>query len=236
METTELIEILARDAAPLRPQAAPWLRAAIWFAVSAAYVAVLIAAMSPNGNRLASIHLSRFWLEQAAALGTGLAAAGAALLSVIPGRSRGWRVIPAIPLAGWLAILVSGCLRDWMARGAAGLLVHADWPCMMAMLMGGVVPIAGMTLMVRRGAPLAPIATALFVGLAGAAMSSVVACMSRPAPHPTTMTVVVWHLGTLLAMVAVVAGMGPRLLGWPMSARLSAALANASTHGSRRHQ
>jgi len=103
METTELIEILARDAAPVRPQAAPWLRAAIWFAVSAAYVAVLVAVMSPNGNRLASIHLSRFWLEQAAALGTGLAAAAAALLSVIPGRSRGWGIVPAIPLALWLA-------------------------------------------------------------------------------------------------------------------------------------
>ncbi len=236
METTELIEILARDAAPVRPQAAPWLRAAIWFAVSGAYIAVLIAAMSPIGTRLASIHLSRFWLEQAAALGTGLAAAAAALLSVIPGRSRGWGIIPAIPLAMWLAVLVSGCLRDWMERGSAGLVAHADWPCMIAMLMGGVVPIAAMMLMVRRGAPLAPIATAAFAGLAGAALSSVVACMSRPAPHATTMTVVVWHLGTMLAMVAFAAGIGPRLLAWPLSARLVAALANASAHGSRRHR
>lgn len=236
MDTNELIEILADDAAPVRPLVAPWLRTAIWFAISAAYVAVLIAAMSPNGSPFGAIRLPRFWLEQAAALGTGVAAAAAALLSVIPGRSRHWRIIPAIPLALWLAILASGCIRDWAQRGAAGLAVQTDWPCTIAMLLGAFVPIGAMMLMVRRGAPLTPIATAAFAGLAGAAVSSVVACVSRPAPHATTMTVVVWHLGTLLAMVSIAAWSGRRMLGWPMSARLTAALANGSAHANGRLQ
>jgi hypothetical protein len=236
METNELIEILASDHARVRPLAAPSRRTAIWFAISGIYVVVLIAAISHGTTRFAGIGLSRFWLEQTAALGTAIAAAAAAFFSVIPGRSRWWQIIPAIPLALWFAILASGCLHDWTARGAEGLLVHTDWPCTVAMLLGAFVPVAAMMVMVRRGAPLTPAVTAAFAGLAAASLSSVVACVSRPTAHATTMTVVVWHLGAVLAMVSATAWSGRRLLEWPVRARLIAMLPKPSTPGNWRRQ
>jgi hypothetical protein len=233
METSELIDILAADAAPVRPLPAPWLRTSIWFLISGAYIALLIVAMSHGGTRLLSIRFSRFWLEQATAIGTGVAAAAAASLSVIPGRSRRWLILPAVPLTVWLAILASGCLRDWAEHGAAGLVAQPDWPCTMAMLFGAAMPAAALTFSVRRGAPLAPATTAALIGLAAGALSSVVACVSRPMPHPTTMTVVVWHLGTLFAMVVAVAAGGRSLLPWSLSPRLAAAIGNPSARTGR---
>jgi hypothetical protein len=221
METDELIEILVADAAPLRPLASPWLRTSVWFAISAGYVAVLVAVMSHDTSRVANIRLSRFWLEQAAAIATGVAAAAAAYVSVIPGRSDRWRLLPAAPLGVWLGILGYGCVRDWTQRGAAGLLAAPDVPCTVAMLLGASVPVAVLMVALRRGAPLTPVATAALAGLAGGGLSSVVACMSRALPHPTTMTVVVWHLGTLLATVAVVACIGRHLFTWPTRPRRS---------------
>lgn len=215
METDELIEILVADADPVRPLASPWLRTSVWFAISAGYVAVLVGVMSSDAGRFANIRFSRFWLEQAAAIGTGVAAAAAAYVSVIPGRSGRWRLLPAIPLSVWLGILAYGCIRDWTQRGAAGLLAASDVPCIVAMLLGAAVPVAVLMLALRRGAPLTPVRTAALAGLAGGGLSSVVACVSRPLPHPTTMTVVIWHLGTLVATMAVVACIGRHLFRWP---------------------
>jgi hypothetical protein len=219
METSELIDILAADATPVRPLAAPWVRTGLWCAISAAYVALLIAAMSQDTGRLAGIRLSRFWLEQAAAIGTAIAAAAAACLSVIPGRPRRWHWMPVVPLAGWLAVLASGCMRDWSQHGVAGLVPQPDWACTIAMMLGAALPAAALVFTVRRGAPLEPVTTAALAGLAAAALSNVAACVSRPTPHPTTMTVVVWHLGTAFAMVAAVAATGPYVLRWPANWR-----------------
>jgi hypothetical protein len=215
IETDELIEMLVADAAPVRPLAPPWLRTSIWFAISAGYVTVVVAVMSQDTSRFANIRFSRFWIEQAAAICTGVAAAAAAYLSVIPGRSDRWPLLPTVPLGVWLGILGYGCIRDWTQHGAAGLLAASDVPCAVAMLLGASVPVAVLMVALRSGAPLTPIATAALAGLAGGGLSSVIACVSRPLPHPTTMTVVVWHLGTLLATMAVVACIGRYVFTWP---------------------
>jgi hypothetical protein len=233
MHTEELIDLLSADARPVRPLASPWRRTGVWFALSAAYTVVLIAVMSPGSSPFAGRRLSPFWLEQAAAIATGIAAAAAACLSVVPGRSRRWQILPAIPVAAWLGILALGCVRDWAQRGGAGMIAHADWPCTVAMLAGAFLPIGALMLAARRGAPLTPTATAALVGLAGAALSSVVACVSRPALHPTTMTVVVWHLGTVLLMMAVTAWTGRRLLAWPQPLGLARAIDGATPYNRR---
>ena len=224
MDTPELIDMLTRDLRPVRPTRAPWMYASMWLIVSMASVIGLIAVLSHNLDRLTTIRMSRFWLEQVAALTTGVMAAAVVFASVVPGRSRRWLWLPVVPVIGWLAILASGCLRDWVARGSAGLLPHADWPCTVAMTLGALVPVATILAMARRGAPLTPTRTAALAGLAGAALSSIVACTSRPMPHPTTMTVAVWHLGTLLVIVWAAAQAGPRALAWPVDAELIASI------------
>jgi len=228
MDTDELIEILARDAAPVRRLAAPWLRTVTWLVMSGLYVALLIAFMSPSLDRLAGIRAPRFWLEQAAALTTGIAAAAAALMSVVPGRTnRAW-LLPVGPLGVWIGALVWGSVQDGMTRGSAGLVVHSDWPCVVAMVVGALLPAAAIVFMLRRGAPLTPRVTAAFAGLAVAGLSSVAACLSRPSPHGTTMTVLVWHFGTLLLLTSVAASAGRHLLGWRLTPLVASAIGGSS--------
>jgi hypothetical protein len=214
MTTEELIAQLALDAGPVRPLANPWARTTVWLAASVAYVLLLIALMSPNLAGIAGIPAPRFWLEQMAAFATAVAAALAALASVIPGRSRRAGLLPIAPLLVWVAALAWDCVRDVTAKGLGGLTVYSDWPCVVAMVAGAALPVFVITVMVRLGAPLAPRVTGAFVALAGAGLSSVAACLSRPAPHPTAITVVAWHFGTLLMLVALGAWTANRFLNW----------------------
>jgi hypothetical protein len=226
MNTDELIEMLARDATPVRRLAAPWLRTATWLVMSGLYVALLIVLMSPSLDRITGIGAPRLWLEQVAALTTGIAAAAAALMSVVPGRAHRPWLLPIVPLGLWIGIVLWGCVRDWTAGGSAGLVVHSDWPCVLAMVLGALLPATAMAVMLRRGAPLAPRVTAASAGLAAAALSSVAACLSRPTPHSTTVTVLIWHFGTLLVLTSVAAWAGRYLRGWRLTPAVAAALGN----------
>ena len=208
MQTEALIQLLVDDISPVRPLAPPWRRAAKWLAISLAFVVLLIAFLSPNPARIANIRAVRFWLEQLAAVTTGFVAAVAALTAVVPGRSRRVCWLAGVPLLAWIGVVVWGCVQDWARRGADGLVIHSDWPCVVAMMVAALVPATLLAGMLRRGAPLAPKAAAAFAGLAVAGLSSATACLSRPTPHGTTATVLVWHFGTALMLVggAVVAG------------------------------
>jgi hypothetical protein len=216
MQTDELIEILVRDAAPIRRLAPPWRRTAVWLALSLAYVSLLVL-VSPSLPRITAIRAPRFWLEQAAALTTGIAAATFALISVVPGGSRRARLLPLAPLTAWIGTMAWGVLRDSATRGSAALFVHSDWPCVAAMLMGALLPAITLAVMLRRGALLTPGATAGSAGFAVAAMGSVTACLSRPAPHGTTMTVLVWHIGTALVLASAAAWSGRYVGEWRLT-------------------
>jgi hypothetical protein len=214
MRTDALIQMLVEDVVPVRPLAGPWRRAVVWLTISLASVLLVVVFMSPNPARIANIRALRFWLEQAAALTTGIAAAAAALTSVVPGHSRRAWLLPVGPVAVWVGTLAWGCVRDWAQRGSAGLVIHSDWPCVAAMMLSAMLPATAIAIMLRRGAPLTPRATAAFAGLAVAGFSSVTACLSRPSPHGTTATVLVWHFGTALALVSVAAWAGRYLREW----------------------
>jgi hypothetical protein len=71
--------------------------------------------------------------------------------------------------------------------------------------------------MLRRGAPPMPRASAAFAGLAVGGFSSMTACLSRPSPHGTTATVLVWHLGVVLVMASAAAWAGRYLREWPLT-------------------
>jgi len=217
MNTDELIDSLARDTTPVRRLVPLWLSTVTWLVVSGLSGALLIVLLSPNLDRLANIRAPRFWLEQLAALTTGIAAAGAALVSIVPGHSRRAWLLPIVPLGAWMGIALWGCLRDWANAGSAGLVVHADWPCVLAMALGALVPAAALAFMARRGAPLAPRATAAFAGLAAAGLGSVAGGLSRPTPHGSTITMLVWHFGMLLVLTSAASWAGRYLLRWPMT-------------------
>ena len=221
MQTDALIQLLVDEVSPVRALAPPWRRAGGWLAISLASLVLVIAFLSPDPARIANIRAQRFWLEQIAALTTGFAAAAAAMSSIVPGRSRRAWSLPLAPLGLWIGVIVWGCVLDWAQRGAAGLVIRSDWPCVVAMIVAAVLPAMLIMGMLRRGAPLAPRAAAALAGLAVAGLSSATACLSRPSPHGTTATVLVWHFGVLLAMIGGAVIAGRHLHAWPVTRSLA---------------
>jgi hypothetical protein len=76
---------------------------------------------------------------------------------------------------------------------------------------------AVLAVMLRRGAPLAPAATAALVALAVGTLANVGACWSLP--HASNEITLVWHGGTVLALVLVAALAGRAVFRWRVHAR-----------------
>src|SRR5215470_6462162 len=114
MDTDELIEHLAESRERVQRLPPPWIRAAIWLALSAPYVVAVVLAMPPRADLAVKLGDPRFLVEQIAALLTGVTAAVAALATTIPGFDRRIVLFPVLPLAVWLLSLGQGCLQDWI--------------------------------------------------------------------------------------------------------------------------
>jgi hypothetical protein len=137
MKTDELIGCLAHDVRPVRPLARPATRAGRWLLAGAAYIAagvgMMAAGLFPGGGSLEPIYLS----QQAFALATGAFAAVAAFASVIPGARRGALTLAAMSASAWLGVLLWGCVHDLRTHGTLGVGSQTDWPCVVAIVIGG---------------------------------------------------------------------------------------------------
>ena len=211
METSELIRHLATGVAPIHRLLSPWLRTALWLAISLPYVTAVVVMKPAAIDFLGKID-ARFAVEQTAILATALTAAMAAFASVIPGQNRKIYLLPLVPLAVWLASLGQGCASDWLRFGADGLQVHADWECASAAIFIGIVPAVAMVVMLRRGAPLAPRASVALGALAVAALANFGLRIFHIGD--VSIMVLVWHFG-VLALISVLAGrVGRHVLSW----------------------
>jgi hypothetical protein len=213
MDTDHLIRTLAGRIEPVTPLPRPWRRTAAWTAAGVGYLVVLVAIVSPRVDLDARIRDSWFLLEQAAALLTGVTAAGAAFLSVVPGYRRGIVAWPIAAGAFWVALIAVGALLELSRGDAASLLLQADWSCVWTVLAGASVPAAAMAMMLRRGAPLTPCVTAALGGLAAASLGNFGVCLFHP--HSSSLVMLVWHCGTVVAVGALSALAGGQLLRWP---------------------
>lgn len=228
MQTNQLIELLAREAGPVRPLSAPFKRALAWLAVSLAYVAlvVLIARSMTLPFRLPPVDLSvalsdaGFMIEQAAAFATAVAAAIAAFALTVPGYSRRWALLP-LPLLGlWLASLGWGCVQDWLRFGAAGLTMVPDWApwygpplvCLAGISVVGALPALAIVAMLRQGAPLWPPLTVALAALAAAALGAFGLRLFH-SPELNLM-VLVWQFGTVIALALAAGPCGRHVIYW----------------------
>jgi hypothetical protein len=211
VETGELIRHLAIGAAPVHRLPPPWLRTAMWLAISLPYVASVVVMKSAAIDFLEKFD-ARFALEQTAILATALTAAIAAFASVIPGQNRKIYLLPLVPLTVWLASLGQGCASDWLRFGADSLHVHSDWECAPAAIFIGIIPAIAMVLMLRRGAPLAPRVSVALGALAVAALGNVALRIFHIGD--VSVMVLFWHFGGL-ALISVLAGwIGRHVLSW----------------------
>jgi hypothetical protein len=213
MKTEELIDRLGRDATIVTPLPAPGRRTTMWLLWGVLYLTVFAAmksaVMSSVGPAITPLSL----LQQGAGLLTGITAARAALISVIPGAQNRIGVLPLVGASLWIGSLLWEAGLNLQAVGTFGVTNESDWPCVASMVMGGVVLGGPLMWMLRRGAPLTPRTTAFLAGLGALSVANVEACLTRP--HALAMTVLLWH-GVTAALVALAFGeMGRNWLRWP---------------------
>jgi hypothetical protein len=213
MKTDELIDRLGRDVTVARPLPAPGIRTAVWVVWAVSYLVVVAAMMFAVMSSVGVTPTPLYLVQQGAALVTGIMAARAAFVSVIPGANNRVWVLPAIGAAAWgLSLLWAGVL-DLQASATFGVTSQSDWPCVVSMTVGGLVVGAPLVWMLRRGAPLTPGLTAFLAALAALSFANIEACLTRP--HAFALTVLLWHGGTVAAVAALCALTGRRWLRWP---------------------
>jgi hypothetical protein len=217
MKTEDLIVGLARDASPVQRLRHPWLRATVWVAATTVYLAGVVLFMAPAGRLGAAFADPRFSFEQFAAGLVGLTAGAAALASVVPGSGRRILIAPIAAGVLWMAIVAIGVVQDLLRYGTTGIPLHTDWPCVVAIVMIGALPAIALVGMLRRGAPLAPRMTLFLATLSAAALANVSACLM--VPHDTSITVLLWHGTTALALACGAGVVGTSVLDWKLSRR-----------------
>jgi hypothetical protein len=213
VETDALIRELADEAQPIRPLAEPWLRALVWLAISAPPVFVVIWWHGLEGKAgMAATADLRMTIEWLAILATAITAAIAAFSSSVPGASRRWLWVPVVPLAIWLLTVGQGCVEDYRAMGAAAFALRTDSDCYVPTVLAGIIPVAAILAMLRRGAPLVPRVTLALAGLAVAAVVNLAMLLFHVGD--ISLMVLVWHVGIVAIFAGLAGWAGPRLLTW----------------------
>jgi hypothetical protein len=208
MDTDRIIARLAQDA-PARRLPAPAARAALWISVALISVVAVVYAMSLRPDLAMKMSDVRFVIEQVSALLTAATAAVAAFATTIPGRSRSWIALPALPLAVWLSCVGYGCVAEWLS-GSAGF--QSDWLCLPAIAAVGAIPAVAMVAMLRAGAPLLPRTSVALGGLAAGALGDFGLRLFHTADGGWM--VLVWQLGSVAILTWIAGRAGPSLLRW----------------------
>ena len=215
MQTEEFIRRLAANAPRVRRLANPAWRTTAWFMLSFAYASAVVYAKGPRPDIYDRLAEPLFLVELLAALTTAMMAAAAAFCAGCPGRPLWERLAPFPFLAVWLASLGDGCWRDWLRFGPEGLSVQPDLICFPGIFITSVPPAILMFVMIRRGAPIAPITT---TGLATLAATSIAAAaLLLFHEQEASVMVLVWQFGSVLVLTALGALLGRRLLRWRTS-------------------
>jgi hypothetical protein len=212
MRTEELIAALSADARPVRRLPAPSTRVVLWMAISIPWLAVIVLTMTLRPDISAKLGEQRWLIEQSAALATALAAAMAAFCASVPGRPRCERFIPLVPLALWLGMVGQGCLSTWLHLGPQGLQLRPDWVCFPSIVLISAVPGTVMAVMLRKGAPLAPVTSVVLGALASAALADFGLRLFHQ--EDASLMVLVWQLGSVAFIVLIGAIFGRSLVRW----------------------
>jgi hypothetical protein len=211
VETNAVMQRLLMDAVPVRRLWDPRRRTAAWLAASLPIVGVVLAVHLAGTDVLARIDL-RIIVEETAILLTALAAAFAALSSVVPGRDRRLLLLPVAPLTVWLASLGESCVHDWLRLGAAGVTLRPDWDCAAAALLLSIVPATAMIVLLRRGAPLMPRVTLVLGALAVAALVNLGLRIFHAGD--ISIMVLLWHFAGAALASLLVGRFGRHVLNW----------------------
>jgi hypothetical protein len=171
---------------------------------------LVVLVVSPRADLIEKFSDNRFFVEQAAAIATGISAAAAAFSTVIPGHSRKATLLPFLPLAVWLGSLLQG---TWQQFRLDSLLFQQEWVCFPAIVLVGSVPAIALICMLRRGAPLMPCTTIALGGLAAAGLGDFGLRLFHP--QDASLLVLVWQFGSVAILTGLAGCAGRYVLNWP---------------------
>jgi hypothetical protein len=211
-DTENLIGALSADLRPVRRLDPPFARAARFLALAAAILLAIVLYQGVKPLFLARLDDPMFLVPWLASIATGIAATIAVFHLAVPGAPRWVFWLPALPLAVWLVTLGAGCLEELIAHGTAHL--DTSWHCVQVIAQTSL-PL-GLVLgwMLRRAAPLAPVATGALAALAVSAFAS--AALETFHSLQTATMILIWHSLTVGAIAGIGALWGKRALKLPV--------------------
>lgn len=212
MDTSQLIDSLVADAAPVRRLHPPVLRATCWLLLAALLLVLVAVGHGVRPDLALKLQQPVFVAGIVAALITGALAAVAAFVASIPGRPRAWLWLPAPALAAWCSTIGYGCLTNWVEIGPDGLSLGETARCFATLVMVGMPLSLVMLIMLRHAARLAPVPIAMCGSLAVAAMTAV--ALSIFHPLDATAMILLWNFGVAVLLVGFGGLYGNRLFGW----------------------
>ena len=210
--TPDLIEALAANVTPVRRLRPPLARATFWLSFAALILVVLAVSHGARPDLAQRLQQPTFVVGIAASLVTGVLAAIASFLLSLPDRSRGWLLLPVPALLVWISAIGYGCLTDWVSVDASGLRMVETARCFATLVLTSVPLSLVMFVMLRRAAPLRPMAVALIGSLAVAALSA--SALSLFHELDATIMVLMWNFGSVALLVGLGSLLGRRMFAW----------------------
>ncbi len=207
MKTDKLIHLLAEQSSAVKPLASPLRR--VVRALSGAFfcVAIGVALLGLRADLETAIWEFSFIAQAVATIALACLSAVAAFLMSVPGRSSSWvRSVPFVTVVVWLLVIVLGVFTS----GESSRGFH--FACMRDIIVLAVIPGAYLFFMLKRAAPLELGRVGFFTALAAAAFGALGAqfiCHDHRLIH-----MLLWHYLPVIALGAIGAWLGRRLLRW----------------------
>jgi hypothetical protein len=207
--TSDLIELLARQAAPVRRLRPPAQRAGAWILVAAAILLLFTALHGVRPDLLERLRQPDFALGMAGALLSGVLAAVAAFQLSLPDRSALWLWLPAPAIVLWAATIGYGCLANWVVLPADAVTVATLTRCLATLVLTSLPLSLILLVMLRHAAAIRPTQVAVCGGLAVSGIAAT--ALSVFHEIDATVMVLVWNVGTAVLIVLVGGAFGRRL-------------------------
>ncbi len=211
-DTALMIERLVAECRPVKRLRPALVRTAMWLGLAVALVMVVALLRGFRPDLAEQFTRPDALLAFVAALLTGVTSAIATFYVSVPGRARGWALLPVPALGLWLASLGWGCIADWIRLGPDGLALGHSFHCLESILMTSLPLGLVLALMVRHAGLGRPRTTALLGALAVSALAS--AGVTFFHDLDTALMTLVWHVGTVGVLAFGSWLGGERLFAW----------------------
>ena len=210
MPTPDLIDQLAAGLTPVRRLRSPMTRAVQWLLLATIVIAMLVIARGLRPDFWQCVLDRSFVVCTGASVATGIFAATAAFMLIMPDRSRGWVLFPLPAVAAWLSTIGYQCLTNWVAFNPEDMSWAEAARCLSTLVLASLPLTLTILVMLRHSAPLRPVSATLTAGLAVSAITAT--AMSLIHNLDASVMILVWNLGAASMVMGATGTIGRRFV------------------------